>query len=493
MRISEAGDQNARFGRDIGDWDQVCSSTNQMSARDTQSLVRLLALGAFIVAGSAIACIRVPVEGYCCTTQEVCDRPRGGGVITSCPAGQWCDNEGEYAEQGRSCIPIPEGRCTTAADCPAALPACNPATFTCERCDDDPACAGTSTPRCDRSSGTCVECLVSSDCPSEVCDEATRACLDPAAIIYVAADGVASGSCTQEQPCNTIQLGISQLAAGRSIIKVRPGAYAEQVTLDGVAVTILGDGAVVEPSGVPGFVVQDGAQVTLEGIRVTGAQGAANPPGIRCQVVTAGAPSLHLRRVTLDNNSVGVAATDCAVTIDRSTISANTRGGVSISGGTFTLTNNMIVTNGSVSSVLGGVSIGQISSGSPHVLAFNTITANGGANGTVTGVECNQVTTPLVFSNNIVYGNQVMGAGSQVGGSNCSFTYSDIGPQTVADTGNIDMDPLFVDPTNGNFHLQAGSRARDAADPDAALAVDIDGDTRPQGGRPDMGADEVVE
>jgi Right handed beta helix region len=463
-----------------------------MIVHGAQSVIRLLAIGALIVGGES-ACYYVPVEGYCCTTREACARPRGSGVITPCPAGQWCDNEGEYAEDGRSCISIPEGRCTTAADCPAALPACNPVSFTCERCDGDPACAGTSAARCDLDSGTCVECLVSSDCASEVCDEAARACLDPAGIIYVAADGVATGTCTQAQPCNTIQLGVSQLAADRSIIKVRPGTYAEQVTLNGVTATIVGDGAVVEPSSVPGFVVQDGAQVTIEGIRITGAQGAANPPGIRCQVVTAGAPTLHLRRVTLDNNSVGVAATNCALTIERSTISGNTRGGVSISEGTFTLTNNMIVANGSVTSMFGGVSIGQISAGSPHVFAFNTVTVNGGADGTVTGVECNQVTTPLVFSNNIVYGNQVTGAGSQVGGNNCSFTYSDIGPQTVAGTGNIDMDPLFVDPTSGNFHLQAASRARDTADPDATLAVDIDGDLRPHDGRSDMGADEVTE
>ena len=283
-----------------------------MTAYGLPSLVRLLAL----VAAGVSACDRVPVEGYCCTTQEACARPRGSGVITPCPAGQWCDNEGEYGESGRSCVPTPEGRCTTAADCPAELPACNPATFACERCDDDQVCAGTGAPRCDRTSGTCVECLGSSDCASEVCDEGTRACLAPAGIIYVAADGVATGTCTQAQPCNTIQLGVSQVSAGRSIIKVRAGTYAEQVVLNGVAVTITGDGAVVEPTGVPGFVVQDGAQVTLEGIRVTGAQGGSNPPGIRCQIVTSGPPTLRLRRVTLDNNSVGVAAASCALTIE---------------------------------------------------------------------------------------------------------------------------------------------------------------------------------
>lgn len=485
-----------------------------MTACSIRPFIHLLVLSAV---ADAVACDRVPVEGYCCTTQEACDRPRGSGAITPCPAGQWCDNEGEYGEPGRSCIATPAGRCTTAADCPAELPACNAETFTCERCGSDAACAGTASPRCDLGSGTCVACLGAGDCASEVCDEGTRTCVDPATVIYVATDGVATGACTQAQPCNTIQLGVSQVSAGRALIKVRAGTYAEQVTLSGVTATITGDGAVVAPSGIPGLVVQDGAQVTLEGVRVTGVQGAANPPGIRCHIVASGVPSLRLRRVTVDKNSIGIAATgcaltieqstivgnvggvgvaaaaDCVLTIERSTIGGNTGGGVNISGGTFVLTNNMIVANGSPTSTFGGVSIGQISSGTPLRFDFNTVTANGGAPGARTGVDCAQVLVPLTFSNNIVYGNQVAGTGSQIGGNNCSYAYSDIGPQAAAGTGNVNVDPLFVDPMNANYHLQAGSPARDAAAPAATLTVDIDGDRRPQGGRSDMGADEVME
>ncbi len=68
------------------------------------------------------------------------------------------------------------------------------------------------------------------------------------------------------------------------------------------------------------------------------------------------------------------------------------------------------------------------------------------------------------------------GGGAQIGGSaNCTTTYSDIGSDAKAGTGNISADPLFVSSAQGNFHIMAGSPAWDAADPSASLATDIDG------------------
>jgi len=55
------------------------------------------------------------------------------------------------------------------------------------------------------------------------------------------------------------------------------------------------------------------------------------------------------------------------------------------------------------------------------------------------------------------------------------------------------MDPLFVDVAGRNFHLMGTSPAKNVADPTANLPVDIDLESRPQGGRSDMGADEVLE
>ncbi len=59
-------------------------------------------------------------------------------------------------------------------------------------------------------------------------------------------------------------------------------------------------------------------------------------------------------------------------------------------------------------------------------------------------------------------------------------------------THHVTSDPLFVDPSAGNYHLRLGSPAIDAG-LDAGVAIDIDGQARPQNDGFDIGYDELFE
>ena len=61
--------------------------------------------------------------------------------------------------------------------------------------------------------------------------------------------------------------------------------------------------------------------------------------------------------------------------------------------------------------------------------------------------------------------------------------------------GNINNDPLFVDPSNGNYRLLSNSPCVNAGDPNSPIGqyeTDLDGNPRLVDGRVDMGAYEFI-
>jgi len=202
---------------------------------------------------------------------------------------------------------------------------------------------------------------------------------------------------------------------------------------------------------------------------------------------------LTIVQTTIDGNQgSGIISDRGVVTLEQSALLDNVFGGVFLSSCDFHFSNNIIARNGNSEGIFGGILVsGTPPSGSQGArLEFNTITANR-ASGTQTeaagGVLCHQVDTPLSFTSNILYGNDVR----QTVGANCAWAYSDVGPDGVSGTGNLNMAPAFVDETTSDYHLKPGSPGTDAADPAATLSTDFEGDARPAGGRSDMGADEV--
>ncbi|MCW5808022.1 MAG: right-handed parallel beta-helix repeat-containing protein [Deltaproteobacteria bacterium] len=280
------------------------------------------------------------------------------------------------------------------------------------------------------------------------------------------------------------------LATNRPFVKFT-GTTDEEVRLNGENVTFLADPGAKLTRSNNGLLleIRGASQVRIFDLEISGASGAGNP-GI--SMPTGNTATVSLSRVTISNNTGGgISASAGTLTVSQSTISNNAGGGISISNSSFDITNSFIVGNGGAATAFGGVRLDQTNAGTRR-FEFNTVSNNVGALGTSTGVVCTLVTQALTLSNNIVFDNQIGGGRSQVGGVNCAWTFSDIGPDTVTGTGNINADPLFVNVVQGNFHIQSASPAKNAADPAATLSVDFDGDARPQGGRRDMGADEAM-
>ncbi len=468
---------------------------------------------------------------------------------TACtdPVRTYCDLAGDYGDHvGHRCIEPPSvdagTTCQNSSECTTAdHPICDSISHSCEPCDDqgsgDTDCAAleADTPLC-RDDGVCVECRNAGDCPaespvcgtdghchlcaqhsecaSEVCDTESGACVDEWNIVYVDGGGTDSSTCGgPSNPCATIggsDGGLAKVTGARDTIKVRSGTYRESVAIDGgQTVTLVGPATLSAPSldNSPAVLVTSGSAVTLDGLSLSNGSGGSDADGVRCT-----SASIEMLGVTISGNQgAGVDASDCTVTVRDSTISsnddggascsageltieqttirANGGGGVEIAGAPFTLRNNFIVQNGGSSTPYGGLTIDNPTSASPQVFEFNTVAASEAQAGAqAAGVYC-QVTTALTANSNIVY--PTIGGAPAVAG-NCAWSYSDIegGP---TGTGNLDVDPEYVDSDNGNFHLKTTSPCKNTADPAASLAIDVDGDPRPQGGRSDMGADEIPE
>lgn len=404
---------------------------------------------------------------------------------------------------------IDAGMCTEDEQCMDPTPVCDITRSMCVPCmlGKVGACKGT-TPVCGADE-TCHACTMDAECASQTCLP-DGSCASPLDVLYVSPTGSGQATCMPDDHCSLAR-ALALIDGTKSTIRLDSAHYdlAGTVALPD-DLHLVGRGAVLDRNAAGSGEVLDiaaGTHITLDYVTVVGGDGAAGH-GIVCIQAT-----LTLREVTIqgnggsaisssgcqlvvshaqlvNNQDTGIVASTSDVTLVRSVVSGNQIAGIDLASTSYDIENNVIAKNGGPSG-LGGVFIVTIRSGTVarRVFAFNTVTQNSGPFGNVSGVVCGQdVGVPLAMTSNIVVNN----AGpAQVSGTACTWTYSDIAPVPVSGTGNLSSDPLFIDPVHNNFHLQLASPVRDAADPAATLAVDIDGDARPQGAGRDMGADEI--
>jgi hypothetical protein len=155
------------------------------------------------------------------------------------------------------------------------------------------------------------------------------------------------------------------------------------------------------------------------------------------------------------------------------------------SGGAPTLANNIVARSGDRSIYA------QALSGSPltAMLLHNTLSGAG----TGSGVYVASADVTLVLTNNIVAGHgwgitNTVPADSTVLADHTLFWNN--GQDGITGASPVYGDPAFIDPGGGDYHVGIDSAAIDAA-VDVGEDRDVDGDWRPIGPAPDIGADEA--
>ncbi|MBL7215353.1 MAG: right-handed parallel beta-helix repeat-containing protein [Phycisphaerae bacterium] len=298
---------------------------------------------------------------------------------------------------------------------------------------------------------------------------------------YSIADGSVK-NITQTKQYDYIQYAINEAVSGDEII-VDSGVYEENINFNGknlilrssdptsttvVTTTIiqgLGNDSVVTFAGT------EDETCVLSGFTITGGLTSERGGGILGNGTQAG-----IFNCVIENNAAafGGGIDQCHGRIEKCTIAYNTAsangGGLAVCHGEIT---NCLVYGNSAAAYGGGLNYcnGAVSN---CTIADNTASSNGGAMKSCSGI----------ITNNIIWANSV----SEI--SICSEpTYCCY--QGATGEGNIDTDPLFVDPNAEDYYLSPDSPCIDAGDINTIPQEgesDIDGWTRMVGLAVDIGA-----
>ncbi|MCH7849399.1 MAG: right-handed parallel beta-helix repeat-containing protein, partial [Planctomycetes bacterium] len=192
--------------------------------------------------------------------------------------------------------------------------------------------------------------------------------------------------------------------------------------------------------------------------------------GLVIRVVSGGVAEIN--RCIFSNNNGGVAAGGIAIVrgdtnLTDSVIAANAAsftGGGLLSGGEYTMVNCAI--SGNTAPMGGGLENAGLAT------LINCTFGNNVGN----GVENSKSADSAVLANCVLWGNTP----AQLEGDSFTVTYSDIQGGWPG-IGNIDADPLFVQPAGDDLRLDFGSPCIDAGDNDAVpdgVTTDLDGNPR---------------
>jgi hypothetical protein len=309
-------------------------------------------------------------------------------------------------------------------------------------------------------------------------------CVDEGQVLYVAPNGVDSGTCVHASPCATIQYAVSKTSTAAHNIVVGVGAYVDQPTTIDTTTTsassllIHGTGAVLSnTTGENPLIWMDNVETTVIGILFDEGAGTAIQCGsapcvlehikIRREMGIYGGSTTVLRDSEIQTDDVAIdnlLQTNSHLTVERSKIFGQIR-----SSGTVEITNTLVNSRG-------------LAVDAPYAqgtISFSTITTTG--NVVVSGPKGIRCGVNLAVRDSIIW---TPGTNPPVAGG-CAISNSIAGP--VAVPGALAVDPQFAG--LADFHLSANSPAKDGAP--AGPSVDFEGNARPNGAAFDLGADEL--
>lgn len=390
----------------------------------------------------------------------------------------------EFNPDAQSCA-------SSTPSCPAASPIClNDVCVQCTQTEKS-ACKE-ATPICG-ADNACHACSLNDQCDSKVClpTGACAAATDVAYVVLGATSGTAT--CDMASPCGTLWLGVQ---TSKPIVKMGAGLFKpDDSVLIERSVTILGepgtvldrnmDGPILEIKGKSGSTTK----VLIANVEITGSS-----MGNAVEITANGSsPTVTLDRVSIVNNQrLGILATDSTLQVFRSKISDNANGGISLMNTSFQIIGNYFFRNGGSARTVGGIQI-STSQNTENRLEFNSFHKNEAQAGTATAVQC--IAGTFTARNNILFDNATASNMTQTGGS-CAHSYSIVfpGPAPTTGSSNYMLDPLFASGSGmPDLSLSATSPARGKADPDSDLTgearFDLNGTERKKPA--DIGADQT--